>query len=213
MIGAHPFWQDAQVPRTQGLSQRELNKRNMRRAILKAARAKFEQAGIADTTMDEIAVAADVSRATLYNYFPSRSDIVAALVERMDDDFVSLIHRYCGEAGSTAERIVGLFTASARGIEAEGGVTRRLVGISWQSWGGDIGVLRITRLTDAFFQLLGGPHGADDVRPDVDVRLIAEMLVSVYVGVIHNWSVADAYPLEKRLTAAGRVIAETIAAR
>ena len=213
MIGSSPFWQDAKVPRTQGLSQRELNKRNMRRAILKAARVKFEQAGIADTTMDEIAVAADVSRATLYNYFPSRSDIVAALVARMDDDFIALIQRHCGEPGSTAERVITLFTASAGVLEKEGDVTRRLVGISWQSWGGDIGVPRITRLTDAFVQLLGGPHGAEDVRPDVDVRLIAEMLVSVYVGIIHNWSVADAYPLEKRLSAAGRVIAEAIVRR
>ncbi|ARS25812.1 TetR/AcrR family transcriptional regulator [Sphingomonas sp. KC8] len=201
------------MARIQGLSQREQNKRNMRHAILKAARAKFEHAGIADTTMDEIAVAADVSRATLYNYFPSRSDIVAALVERMDDDFIALIYRHCDQPGSTAERIVALFTASARALEADADVTRRLVGISWQGWGGDIGVSRISRLMDAFVRLLGGPHGADDVRKDVDVRLIAEMLVSVYVGVIHNWYSADAYPLEKRLAAAGRVIAESVLAR
>ncbi|SNS81761.1 transcriptional regulator, TetR family [Sphingomonas laterariae] len=202
------------MPPAQALSQREQNKRRIRGNILKAARAKFERAGIADTTMDEIAEAASVSRATLYNYFPSRTEIVAALVERMDNDFVALIGRYRDVPGSTADRILGAFTESARILEADAEVSRLLVGISWQSWGGAISVGRMAHLANAFAGLMADESGIrDDVRRDVDPHLLAEMLVSIYVGIIHKWYIADDYPLERSLAAAGRLIAETVTRR
>lgn len=195
------------------LSQREQNKARIRGAILKAARSKFALTGINDARMDEIADAAGVSRATLYNYFPSRSDIVTALVERMSDDFVALILRHAQGPGPTAARIVDTFAESARILESEADVARLLVGISWQSRGSDDGNQGIERLIGAFVQLLGGEAGAEDVRKDADVRLMAEMLVSVYSGVAHSWQQSARYPLRKQLAAAARLMAETITIR
>lgn len=195
------------------LSQREQNKARIRSAILKAARAKFALVGINDARMDEIADDAGVARATLYNYFPGRSDIVTALVERMADDFVALILRYAAAPGSTAERIVATFAESARILESEADVARLLVGMSWRSWGSDGGNAGMERLTAAFVQLLGGEGGAADVRKDVDVRLMAEMLISVYSGVAHSWQQSARYPLHKQLAAAARLMADAITLR
>ena len=55
---------------------RERKKRATRLAIRDAAMALFEQQGFAQTTFDRIAEAADVSRATVFTYFPTKEEIV-----------------------------------------------------------------------------------------------------------------------------------------
>lgn len=191
------------------ISRRELNKARTRAAIMKAARASFAAAGVNGATMDQIADAAEVSRATLFNYFASKAAIIAALVEQLDTDFIALIESYRGQSISTAERIIGIFTESARNLEKRGDAVRFLVGISEQSWGDQPGIDRLARLTEAFMGLLGD-EDAGDVRADADRRVLAEMLVSVYIGIIHNWRMLDSYPLEERLHAAAKIIAQAV---
>jgi AcrR family transcriptional regulator len=55
---------------------RERKKRATRAAIHHAALELFAAQGFAGTTIDEIAAAADVSRATVFTYFPTKEDIV-----------------------------------------------------------------------------------------------------------------------------------------
>jgi AcrR family transcriptional regulator len=176
---------------------------------MKAARFSFAMAGASGVTMDQIAEAADVSRATLFNYFASKAAIIAALVEQLDTDFIALIESYRERPLSTTDRIIGIFTESARNLERRGDAVRFLVGISEQSWGDQPGIDRLARLTQAFLRLLDD-EAADDVRTDVDHRVLGEMLVSVYIGIIHNWRMLDSYPLEARLHAAATIIAGAV---
>lgn len=55
-----------------------VNRRNAqtRRDIIRAATSLFRERGFDDTPMTEVAVAAGVSRRTLYRYFPTKEDIV-----------------------------------------------------------------------------------------------------------------------------------------
>src|ERR687893_2269821 len=55
---------------------RERKKKATRAAIHDAAMRLFEEHGFAGTTVDQIAEAADVSRATVFTYFPTKEDIV-----------------------------------------------------------------------------------------------------------------------------------------
>ncbi len=55
---------------------RERKKRATRIAIRDAAMRLFDEHGFAGTTMDQIADAADVSRATVFTYYASKEDIV-----------------------------------------------------------------------------------------------------------------------------------------
>jgi len=186
-----------------------MNKARTRAAIMKAARASFAAAGVNGATMDQIAEAADVSRATLFNYFASKAAIIAALVEQLDTDFIALIESYRGQRQSTADRILGIFTESGRNLERRGEAVRFLVGISEQSWGDQPGIDRLARLTEAFLRLLED-ESVSDVRTDADVRVLGEMLVSVYIGIIHNWRMLDSYPLEARLHAAATIIGQAV---
>lgn len=51
-----------------------------REKLLKAAVKVFERRGLAAATMQEIAKGAGVGRATLYRHFPSKQDVLSALV-------------------------------------------------------------------------------------------------------------------------------------
>lgn len=59
-------------------TRRELNKARTREALLDAVRSQLAQGGLSELNVEEIADAADVSRRTFFNYFPS---VEAALSE------------------------------------------------------------------------------------------------------------------------------------
>jgi AcrR family transcriptional regulator len=62
------------TPKVAGL--RERKKRATRAAIHDAGMRLFAEHGFARTTVDQIAEAAEVSRATVFTYFPTKEDIV-----------------------------------------------------------------------------------------------------------------------------------------
>ncbi len=53
-----------------------------RDAILNAALKVFAQTGFAEAKMDQVAAAADLSKATLYLYFPSKDSLLQSLLKR-----------------------------------------------------------------------------------------------------------------------------------
>lgn len=56
-----------------------------RAAILQAAVTEFRRSGFESTSMDRIAEAAQVSKRTVYNHFPSKEDLFAAIVNQLAD--------------------------------------------------------------------------------------------------------------------------------
>ena len=65
----------------QTLGKRETNKLQFREAILKASRRLFSSAGYDSVKMEDIAARAGVSRATLYNYFPSKESLLTGTLD------------------------------------------------------------------------------------------------------------------------------------
>lgn len=65
-------------------SLRERQKENRRRQILHAAREQFLEQGFDATTMETIAVQAQVSSVTVYNYYGTKSGLLLALVDESD---------------------------------------------------------------------------------------------------------------------------------
>lgn len=76
-----------------------------RQQLLDAALDQFAQRGFHATVVDDIARAAGVSRATLYQYFDSREQIVTELLEE------------CGAALMRVVRRVGPLSATAQGFD------------------------------------------------------------------------------------------------
>ena len=62
------------VPSPSGL--RERKKRKTRDSIQRTALRLFEQQGYGETTIEQIAAAAEISPSTFFNYFPTKEDVV-----------------------------------------------------------------------------------------------------------------------------------------
>jgi AcrR family transcriptional regulator len=66
-----------------GIKERRLREKNLRReAIISAAEQLFFLKGVEQTTMDEIAAAAELAKGTLYLYFSRKEDLSYAVAEK-----------------------------------------------------------------------------------------------------------------------------------
>jgi AcrR family transcriptional regulator len=92
-------------PPPEGL--RERKKRATRAAIQRAALKLFLEKGYDETTTEEIARAAEVSPSTLFNYFPTKEDLVA---DDYDPLFIQLLR--------SRPQDEPMFTAIRKAIEA-----------------------------------------------------------------------------------------------
>ncbi len=93
-------------------SQRERNKARSRRSIIEAAGRLISRQGFDATTARQIAKEAGVSYQTLYNYFPSKAQIVEALltsdIEQTNVAGHSLVEGYAGNLNNTLVEFVKL---------------------------------------------------------------------------------------------------------
>ena len=61
------------------VSLRERNRQRVTQRIISVAESLFKAYGFERTTMDDIADKAEISRATLFNYFPSKEALITVL--------------------------------------------------------------------------------------------------------------------------------------
>lgn len=77
---------------------RERKKEQTRQLLLDTARRLFSERGYEHVSVAEIARAAEVSEATVYNYFPSKEELVFSGLERFEDALLATIReRAAGE--------------------------------------------------------------------------------------------------------------------
>ncbi|MFI6155006.1 TetR family transcriptional regulator [Kitasatospora sp. NPDC051170] len=84
---------------------RERKKRQTRRAISEAAIALFLERGFDKVSVADVAAVADVSTVTVFNYFPTKEDLVLHRFEDHVDDLVDVVRgRRSGESAVAAVR-------------------------------------------------------------------------------------------------------------
>jgi AcrR family transcriptional regulator len=87
------------------LGLRERKKQQTRRLILESAARLFAKRGFELVTVAEIARAADVSEVTVFNYFPSKEDLVFGRMEFFEEKLISAVRgREAGESVLAAFR-------------------------------------------------------------------------------------------------------------
>ncbi|MFJ8930011.1 MULTISPECIES: TetR/AcrR family transcriptional regulator [unclassified Streptomyces] len=93
---------------------RQAQKQMTRRLLLESGLELFTTKGYAATKVDEIATAAGTTRVTFYAYFPSRTDLMKALIDERLNEALQRVRS--PEHGSTAQDLV----ATVAGGAAEG---------------------------------------------------------------------------------------------
>ena len=101
---------------TQGPGLRERKKERTRREIAEAARRLFGERGFEAVTVAEVAAAAEVSEATVFNYFPTKENLFYSGLEAFEEALLDAIRdRPPGESALAA---FGRFIAEPRGLLA-----------------------------------------------------------------------------------------------
>ncbi|MFB7736296.1 TetR/AcrR family transcriptional regulator [Streptomyces sp. NPDC056112] len=83
---------------------RQAQKQMTRRLLLESGLELFKTKGYAATTVDDIATAAGTTRVTFYAYFPSRSELMKALIDEQLNEALQRVSS--PERGSTAQGLV-----------------------------------------------------------------------------------------------------------
>lgn len=96
---------------------RERKKQRTREQIAEAARRLFAERGFAKVTVAEVARAADVSEQTVFNYFPTKEDLVYWRLGSFEDELLTTIRER--EPGEPALAAFRRFILGQRGLLGE----------------------------------------------------------------------------------------------
>lgn len=98
-------------------SARERRRRHKRQSVLDGARHEFLQHGYAATSMDRVAAAAGVSKATVYGHFADKQALFRALTEAMVGERLSELFGASPQQALPSEPTAALRALAARCLE------------------------------------------------------------------------------------------------
>src|SRR3954447_23899028 len=100
------------MTQTPGL--RERKKQQTRRLIAETARRLFVEGGFDRVTVADVAAAAEVSEATVFNYFPTKEDLFYSGLEAFEEELLKAIRER--EPGESALAAFRTFVLQRRGL-------------------------------------------------------------------------------------------------
>jgi AcrR family transcriptional regulator len=193
------------------LGRRERRKLELRGRIYSAARELFSKQGFEETTVDEIAEAADVAPATFFNHFQSKQ----ALLGLMTGEVVEHLHAMTVESlvgdGSPTAKLRKFIARAAEDISASRGAAREtLLEMMRVDATPDGPHPYLERLFEPFVDLIAEGQRAGEMRTDRDAAFLTQMAVGMLNSAITNWLANPDYPVEEGLVEAAEFAIETL---
>lgn len=183
-----------------------------RAAVLEAARQLFAARGLHEVTMAEVAQAAGVARATVFNQFGSKHALVDAITAEVLAGYVLLLDNALTERGvPTPVLIRTLFETMGRGIEDNErfyrAIFREIAKVSLGlDEGGDVQRMRMTAL-DRLLQLHTRGQARGDLVRDRRPEDMASAFDGLVFGTIVHWLYESrGEPLHARMLRAAEIL-------
>jgi TetR/AcrR family transcriptional regulator, cholesterol catabolism regulator len=167
------------------VGRRERKKLETRDRIVECAVALFGSQGYDSTTMEDIGECADVSRATVFNYFPRKEDIVTEAFARRRAQLAELIAEAEQQATDTPGRLRRALGSLARLYEDDPATGRAMVR-AWLRAGGPL-------LPDAsdsaalFADVVRSGQQRGDMPTVIDATRAGLLVLDAYLGVLYRW--------------------------
>lgn len=197
---------------------RARNRREQRARIVESAKALFSEHGVDAVTVADVARLAGVARATVFNYFPSKSHLVDAITSEVVAYYVGMLDNALDRAAHpTPELVRTLFVEMGQGIEHFHSfyrgvfreMTRLQVGLERGSELASVRGQALERLT----KLLARGLERGDLASSVPASSLAAAFDSLVIGTINHWLFEEATgSLRDRMAEAAEIFLGGVAA-
>jgi AcrR family transcriptional regulator len=98
-------------------SERQMKSIETRRLLLEAAAEEFAREGYMGANINRISLTAGFAKGTIYNYFPSKRDLMLALIEDVAGMHVNYILKHVQEEKDPVRRLARFFKAGFNFVE------------------------------------------------------------------------------------------------
>ena len=191
-------------------SRRERRRVEIRERILETAIFLFETQGYEATTVAEIVRRADIAYGTFFNHFPSKLHLLREISDLALEDLFENLEEVRKQPGSFPEHLVTLFESSAGRAEDKGPRMRELTGAMMALAFPETAGQDDRRIRLAFRRILEDGFAAGEVRGDVHLDTLTEVVVGTWYSMFLSWVHFDDYPLRERASSAARFLAGTL---
>jgi AcrR family transcriptional regulator len=165
---------------------RERKKQQTRELIAETARTLFSERGFEQVTVAEIARAANVSTQTVFNYFPTKEDLVYWRLESFEEELLTTLRERA--PGETVLAAFGRFVRAPRGMlgDYDAEARERLAAVTRMIVASPSLLAREQQIFDGFTSTLAAllavevGAGEDDIAP----RVAANALMGVHRALV-----------------------------
>lgn len=191
------------------LSRRERKKRAQKQDIYQAATTLFMEKGYENATIDMIAEAADISRATFFNYYPAKVNILHEIADGAVQHAKRVFDKEFGEGpGPVVDKIKRSFTRFGRIVERDPEYYQAVFLDVMRSQAGfvDHGSAARPNLIDVLAAHLRAEQENGELDASLDPGQLSEMLTGIYMYTILNCGMRNfSYSLVERITKAADI--------
>lgn len=170
------------------LGRRERKKLQTKERILECAVALFALRGYDSTTMEDIGECADVARATVFNYFARKEDIVSEVFRQRRVEIEGLIAEANNKTTATPDRLRHVLRGLALLYQDDAAKGRATVR-AWLRAGGPL-LPDASESAALFADVVRAGQEQGDIPREVDATRAGLVILDAYFGALYRW-VAD----------------------
>jgi TetR/AcrR family transcriptional regulator, cholesterol catabolism regulator len=185
---------------TPAAGRRERRKQQTREKIIAAAAASFAEQGFDATTFDHIAERADVARATVFNYFSDKQQLLRAYLGQRGAWLRAMLDDQAAAGQDSPARLARLLDTLAAVNQDDEREWRAVLG-AWRQMRDPYG--EGAPVAEVLGDVIAAGQAAGEFAAGADPRVAALVLFDAYIGVITRWF-ATPYPERFDLRAALR---------
>ena len=183
-------------------TRRERKKEETRQKIIDVAMELFSRQGVHATTMEQIADLVDVSKVTIYNYFPVKEAIVNASMQGCNRKIrEEKIPQLIEDFPDTRSRLMELFRGSHEWMKANREIYKVYFGYRMQNLFDSFrDQSRRSGFEGVLAMIVGAGQEAGEIRRDMSAEILARHLEMMGAAAFMPWWVdPDSFSLEENL--------------
>lgn len=176
------------------------DKSDKRTLILDAAMKTFVKRGYSDTRVSEIAAEAKVAEGTLYNYFPSKEEILLALFDEKWGGIIDEIKKKISRLDDPNEKLKAIFSMVVTMFKKDRHLAEIfLIDIKQSSiFLNNYTINRVVEFIDLIEEILDEGKKKGIYRQNLDTRVAKMVIFGAAQGILLSWVLNESKAVKSR---------------